>query len=65
MAEQQLELGKEYPPQGEESQIEQILTISKMSMENSSRLPMLRNQHPRVTATFRESLSLKKISLII
>ena len=47
MAESQLELGKEYPPQGEETQIEQILTISKMSMQHKLHPPMLRDQHPK------------------
>lgn len=42
-----LELGKEYPPQGEEAQIEQILTISKMSMQHNPHPPMLRDQHPK------------------
>lgn len=34
MAEAPLELGKEYPPQEEEAKIEQILTISKLSMQH-------------------------------
>ncbi len=34
MAGEPLELGKEYPPQGEEAQIEEILTISKLSMQH-------------------------------
>lgn len=47
MAEAQLELGKEYPPQGEEAQIEQILTISKLSMQHQPHPPMVRGQHPK------------------
>jgi catalase len=47
MMEAPLELGKEYPPQGEEALIEQILTISKFSMEHQHHPPMLRNQHPK------------------
>jgi catalase len=47
MAEAPLELGKEYPPQGEEAQIEQILTISKLSMQHKPHPPMLRDQHPK------------------
>lgn len=47
MAEQQLELGKEYPPQGEETQIEQILNISKLSMQNQPHPSMMRDQHPK------------------
>jgi catalase len=47
MAETSLELGKEYPPQGEEAQIEQILTISKLSMQHKPHPPMLRDQHPK------------------
>lgn len=47
MAEELLELGKEYPPQGEEAQIEQILTISKLSMQHKPHPPMLRDQHPK------------------
>ena len=47
MAEVPLELGKEYPPQGEEAQIEQILTISKLSMQHKPHPPMLRDQHPK------------------
>jgi catalase len=47
MAEAPLELGKEYPPQGEEALIEQILTISKFSMQHKPHPPMLRDQHPK------------------
>ena len=47
MAEAPLELGKEYPPQGEEALIEQILTISKLSMKGKPHPPMLRDQHPK------------------
>ena len=47
MVQQQLELGKEYPPQGEEAQIEQILTISKLSMQHRPHPPMQRDQHPK------------------
>ncbi len=47
MTEAPLELGKEYPPQEEEAQIEQILTISKLSMKGKPHPPMLRNQHPK------------------
>jgi catalase len=47
MAEAPLELGKEYPPQGEEAQIEQILAISKFSMQHKPHPPMLRDQHPK------------------
>ena len=47
MAEAPLELGKEYPPQGEEAQIEQILTISKFSIQHKPHPPMLRDQHPK------------------
>lgn len=47
MLQQQLELGKEYPPQGEEAQIEQILAISKLAMEHKPHPPMQRDQHPK------------------
>jgi catalase len=47
MAEAPLELGKEYPPQEEEAQIEQILTMSKLSMQHKPHPPMLRDQHPK------------------
>ena len=47
MAEAPLELGKEYPPQEEEAQIEKILTISKFSMQHKPHPPMLRDQHPK------------------
>ncbi len=47
MAGEPLELGKEYPPQGEEALIEQILTISKFSMQHKPHPPMLRDQHPK------------------
>ncbi|GAB4175633.1 MAG: catalase family protein [Coleofasciculaceae cyanobacterium] len=47
MAEAPLELGKEYPPQEEEALIEQILTISKLSMQHKPHPPMLRDQHPK------------------
>jgi catalase len=47
MTEEGLELGKEYPPENEEAQIEQILTISKLSMELKPHPPMLRDQHPK------------------
>jgi catalase len=47
MVEARLELGKEYPPQGEEAQIEQILKVSKLSMEHQDHRPMLRSQHPK------------------
>ena len=47
---QSFELGKEYPPEGEESQIQQILTISHRAMEKKSektRPPVTRDQHPK------------------
>lgn len=47
MTEESLELGKEYPPQSEEAQIEEILTISKQSMQHRSHPPMMRDQHPK------------------
>jgi catalase len=47
MVEAPLELGKEYPPEGEEAQIEQILTISKLSMQHKPHPPMLRDQYPK------------------
>lgn len=47
MTKETLELGKEYPPQGEEIQIEQILTISKLSMQHQPHPPMVRGQHPK------------------
>ncbi len=47
MKEESLELGKEYPPQSEEAQIEEILTISKVSMQHRPHPPMLRDQHPK------------------
>jgi catalase len=42
-----LELGKEYKPEGEELLIEQILAISKFSMEHKPHPPTLRDQHPK------------------
>lgn len=47
MLEEALELGQEYPPQEEEAQIEQILAISKLSMEHKPHPPMRRDQHPK------------------
>lgn len=47
MTEAPLELGKEYPPQEEEAQIEKILTMSKLSMQHKPHPPMLRDQHPK------------------
>jgi len=47
MTEATLELGKEYPPQEEEALIEKVLTISKFSMEQQHRSPMMRDQHPK------------------
>lgn len=40
-------LGREYPPEGEELLIEQILTISKFSMEHRPHPPTPRDQHPK------------------
>lgn len=42
-----LELGREYPPEGEELLIEQILNISKFSMTHKPHPPTLRDQHPK------------------
>ncbi|MFM7711716.1 MAG: catalase, partial [Microcystis sp.] len=42
-----LELGREYTPEGEELLIEQILAISKFSMEHRPHPPTLRDQHPK------------------
>jgi catalase len=47
MTAEPLALGKEYPPNGEELLIEQMLTISKFSMENKPHPPTLRDQHPK------------------
>jgi catalase len=41
------ELGREYPPEGEELLIEKILEISKFSMEHKPHPPTLRDQHPK------------------
>jgi catalase len=41
------ELGKEYPPENEAVLIEQILAISKFSMEHKPHPPTLRDQHPK------------------
>lgn len=47
MAEELLELGKEYPPENEAALIEQILAISKFSMKQQPHPPTLRDQHPK------------------
>jgi catalase len=47
MTAESLALGKEYPPNGEELLIEQMLTISRFSMENKPHPPTLRDQHPK------------------
>lgn len=47
MQEKPLELGKEYPPANEAAQIEQILAMSKGSMEHKPHPPMHRDQHPK------------------
>lgn len=47
MTGESLELGREYPPQGEELLIERILAISKFSMEHKPHPPTLRDQHPK------------------
>lgn len=47
MAVDSLELGREYPPEGEELLIKQILKISKLSMEHKPHPPTLRDQHPK------------------
>jgi hypothetical protein len=47
MAGQSLELGREYPPESEGLLIEEILKISKFSMENKPHPPTLRDQHPK------------------
>jgi catalase len=44
---EELELGREYPPKGEELLIEQILAISKGSMEHKPHPPTPRDQHPK------------------
>jgi catalase len=45
MTAESLELGKEYPPAGEDSLIQEILNLSKGNMGNKS--PKLRDQHPK------------------
>ena len=47
MAAESLELGREYSPEGEELLIEEILKISKSSMEHRPHPPALRDQHPK------------------
>lgn len=47
MSEKILALGEEYPPEGEELLIEQILNIIKFSMEHRPHPPTLRDQHPK------------------
>ena len=47
MTTESLELGREYPPEGEELLIEQILAISKFSMEHRPHPPTPRDQHPK------------------
>jgi hypothetical protein len=47
MTGESLELSREYPPEGEELQIEQILTVSKFSMERKPHPPTRRDQHPK------------------
>ncbi len=47
MTAESLELGREYPPEGEELLIEQIFTISKFSMEHRPHPPTPRDQHPK------------------
>jgi catalase len=47
MTGESLELGKEYPPEGEELLIEQIMIISKVSMEGKPHPPTPRDQHPK------------------
>jgi catalase len=42
-----LDLGREYPPEGEELLIEQILKISEFSMRRKPHPPTLRDQHPK------------------
>jgi catalase len=46
---EELVLGREYPPEGEERLIEQILTICQLSMKNQGNNypPTLREQHPK------------------
>ncbi|MGK7897622.1 MAG: catalase, partial [Xenococcus sp. (in: cyanobacteria)] len=47
---QSFELGKEYPPEGEELQIQQILEISHRAMLDKSKAtkpPVTRDQHPK------------------
>jgi hypothetical protein len=58
-------LGREYPPEGEELLIEQILTISKFSMDTGPILLLREISIRKVMVTLRESLSLKEISLMI
>lgn len=45
MSENHLELGQEYPPEGEDALIEQVLEMSRSSM--TSQQPVLRDQHPK------------------
>ncbi len=47
MTSQSFELGKEYPPDGEEKLIQQILEISSFSMKAKPHPPTRRDQHPK------------------
>jgi Catalase len=47
MTSESLEIGKEYPPEGEELLIEEILKISQFSMEHKPHPPTPRDQHPK------------------
>lgn len=47
MTSEVLELGKEYPPNGEELLIQKVLKMSQFSMENKPHPPTLRDQHPK------------------
>jgi hypothetical protein len=47
MTTQLFELGKEYPPDGEEALIQKILEMSNLSMEAKPHPPTLRDQHPK------------------
>jgi len=47
MTSESLELGREYPPNGEELLIQKILAMSQFSMENKPHPPTRRDQHPK------------------
>jgi catalase len=47
MTVESLELGREYPPAGEELLIAEILRLSRLSMEHRPHPPTMRDQHPK------------------